>query len=227
MTGFDLLGLSFVAWLIITVLLLILHMVIGLPNVFYLFKVYRNFGLSWKRGTLKGLEISKLKSKAYLTWIDDNIHMNNSIYFCEFERGRRDWFFRIGFYTFSQKYNCGVVLAGITTRFRKEIKPLVAFQVHTKLIYYDESHIYLEQRIVSTSNGMVHCIAFADCSVVDRKLKKRTSTDNFIKFIGLIDGEKKQLKSNVPQSLLHWIEYLSNSSSEIRAESGLAPKKQK
>ena len=101
---------------------------------------------------------------------------------------------------------------------------MATFQVFTKLIYYDDLHIYLEQRIESSSNGMVHCIAYADCSVVDKKLKKRAKTDNFIK-LGITEDEKQQLMNNPPQSLLHWIEYLKNSSSEIRREWS-APKKQ-
>jgi len=71
---------------------------------------------------------------------------------------------------------------------------------------------------------MVHCIAFADCSVVDKKLKKRAKTDDFIKSLEMTENEKKQISENPSQSLLHWIEYLKNSSSELRAESGLTSK---
>ena len=228
MSDFSILGLS-IWWINAFIIIVIFHIFVGLPNVLYLCNVYKNLFLSSKRGKLKGMEISKLNCKAYLTWIDDNIHMNNGVYFSQFERGRRDWFYRVGAYQFFKQYNSSrsVVLTAITTRFRKEIKPMNSFQVHTKLIYFDDLHIYLEQRIISSINGMVHCIAYADCSFVDKTLNKRTETYSFIKFVGITEDEKSKLINNPPQSLLHWIEYLHNSSTEIRAESGLAPKKDK
>merc|ERR1712176_1592215 len=109
-----------------------------------------------RRGPLRGTETSELAVRAYLTWIDDNIHMNNGVYFSQFERGRRDWFWRVGCFQFWKEYKCNVVLTGLTARFRKEIGIFARFQVHTKLIYFDELHLYLEQRIVSTDNGFVH-----------------------------------------------------------------------
>ena len=68
---------------------------------------------------------------------------------------------------------------------------------------------------------------YTDCSIVNKETKKRATTNNFIQFIKITENEKKQLKQKVPSSLLDWIEYLKNSSTEIRAESGLAPKKTK
>ena len=215
----------FVIFLNTAVLLLIFHIYFGLPNVLYLCTVYKNFFLSSRRRKLKALEISKLDSRAYLTWIDDNIHMNNGVYFSQFERGRRDWLWRTGCYAFWKKYQCSIVLTGLTARFRKEIGIFERFQVHTKLIYFDELHLYLEQRIVSTANGFVHCIAYADLSLVNQTTGKRAKTADFIRFIQLTEDEQKEMTAKCPQSLLHWLDYLKNSSSEIRAESGLSPKK--
>ena len=216
-------------WVVISlnvaVLLVIFHIYFGLPNVLYLCTVYKNFYLSSRRTKLKALEISKLDSRAYLTWIDDNIHMNNGVYFSQFERGRRDWLWRMGCYAFNKEYQHNIVLTGLTARFRKEIGIFERFQVHTKWIYFDELHLYLEQRIVSTTNGFVHCIAYADLSLVNQKTGRRAKTADFITFVGLSEEEKKEMNKKCPESLLHWLDYLKNSSSEIRAESGLTPKK--
>lgn len=163
--------------------------------------------------------------------------MNNGVYFSQFERGRRDWFFRVGSYKFFGQFNQGFVLTGLTTRFRKEIEFLQPFKVITKLLYYDDYHIYLEQRIIS--QGFVHCIAYADCSIVNTKTKRRAKTDTWIKFLGLADDnndnndndENSDAKKDCqpvltpPPSLLEWIKYLKASSNEIRAEAGLPPKK--
>ena len=217
----------FVLYFTIAVILLTFHIAVGFPNVFYLGTVYKNFFHSSRRKKLKPLEISKLDSRAYLTWIDDNIHMNNGVYFSQFERGSRDWLWRVGCSAFNSSHrfrDCGIVLAGTTVRFRKEIGIFERFQVLTKLIYFDEKHLYFEQRIVSTANGFVHCIAYRALSFVNLKAGKRAKTDDFIEFIGLTEGEKKEMTAKCPQSLMHWLNYLKHSSSELRAESGLTPK---
>ena len=170
------------------------HIFVGLPNLLYLCTVYKNFGLSWYRGPLKALESSVLEARAYLTWIDDNKHMNNGVYFSQFERGRRDWFFRVGSYKFFSQFDQGFVLTGLTTRFRKELEFLQPFKIITRLLYYDDYHIYLEQRIIS--QGFVHCIAYADCSIVNVKTKRRARTDAWIKFLGLSDDSNEKQKSN-------------------------------
>ena len=191
----------------------------------YLSTVLINYAMSWRKGKLKALEVSKLQSKAYLSWIDDNIHMNNTVYFNLFEKGRRDWFFRVGTAHFIKQFNCNIVLTSITTRFRKEIGMMQNFEIHTKLIYYDEFHIYLEQRVVASNNKMISTVAYADCSVIDNAQRRRAKTNDFIKFLNIPYVKKKKLIESVPRSLLHWIEYLKQSSAEIRAESGLLPKK--
>merc|ERR1712176_697174 len=137
-----------------------------------------------RRGPLRGTETSELAVRAYLTWIDDNLHMNNGVYFSQFERGRRDWVWRVGSNAFFKQQKCNIVLTGLTARFRKEIPALSAFQVHTRLIFFDELHLYLEQRI---RDGMVHCIAYADLSIVDTEIGKRANTEKFISFLGLTD----------------------------------------
>eukprot|EP01084_Bolivina_argentea_P001151 2110_1 len=218
-------GISIGIWFNVLMLFLVFHFYIGIPNILYLCTVYKNFVLSWKRGKLKALEISTLNSRAYLTWIDDNIHMNNGAYFSQFEKGRRDWLYRIGSSQFYKLTNCKFVLTGLTARFRKEIQPLDTFQIETRLIYYDELNIYLEQRILCKE--MVCCVAYAQCSIIHKQTIKRTNTNNFIKFLQMTDNEKPKITKNAPLSLLHWIDYLRNSSSELRMESGLSPTKTK
>ena len=100
------------------------------------------------------------------------------------------------------------------------------FEIHTKLIYYDEFHIYLEQRVVASNNKMISTVAYADCSIIDNAQKRRAKTNDFLKFLNIPYVKKKKLIESAPRSLLHWIEYLKESSAEIRAESGLLPKKE-
>ena len=207
----------------VAVLLFISHISFGLPAFFYLCTVLYHRIRSSRRSKLEAFDVSVLNRWAYLSSIDGNLHMNNQVYFSEFERGAWDWLWRVGngFPAFNRKYRQNVVLTGLTTRFRREIGLFRQFQVLTKLIHFDEKHLYLEQRIVR--NGFVHCSAFADWSVVDQRTGKRTTTEDFIRFIGLSDESKMQMITKCPQSLLHWLHHLKDSSSELRAESGLTP----
>ena len=149
--------------------------------------------------------------------------MNNGVYFSEFERGTFDWLWRVGrgFPAFNKQYQCNIVLTGLATRIRREIGIFRMFQVHTKLIHFDEKHLYLEQRIMR--HGFVYCAAFADLSVVNQKTGRRTTTTNFIKFIGLSEEGKMEMRAKCPQSMFDWLDYLRKSSAELRAGSGLTP----
>ena len=207
----------------VAVLLLIFHISFGLPAFFYLCTVLYHRLRSSRSSKLEALDVSVFNRWAYLSSIDGNVHMNNQFCFSEFERGAWDWLWRVGngFPAFNRKYRQNVVLTGLTTRFRREIGLFRQFQVRTKLIHFDEKHLYLEQRIVR--NGFVHCSAYAEWSIVDQRTGKRTTTESFIRFIGLLDEAKMQMITKCPQSLLHWLHHLKDSSAELRAESGLTP----
>lgn len=144
--------------------------------------------------------------------------MNNVRYFKEFERGRRDFLYRIGIYNFYKKHNVNTVVNSITTRFRKSFTILQEFNINTKLIYVNERNIFIEQRIVKDS--FIHCIAYVSMSVINKQTKKSISTNNFLQYFNI---KKDDFILN--DSLKYWIDHLKQSSNELRIESGFIQNK--
>ena len=71
----SVMSVSIFTWINTAIISGAFHVYVGFPNVLYLFTVYKNVFLSWRRGTLRATATSKLDGRAYLTWIDDNLHM--------------------------------------------------------------------------------------------------------------------------------------------------------
>ena len=222
------------------------HISVGFPNVIYVVWVYRNFLESYLRSKFGGKQQAnecRISSRVWLSWIDDmsRLTVNNGMYLLQFERGRRDWFARNGITQLFHEKQIGVVLTAINTKYHcgkasQSLQLLDKFWIVTKLIYYNEKHLYLEQKIVSSSaaaaktgsgsDANVICTAFAQISVVDFKLKKKTKSELFMNHCALSQDEKDELKclTSELKELSHWIKSLQESSAELRKESGLKPK---
>ncbi|ELR18394.1 Mesenchymal stem cell protein DSCD75 family protein [Acanthamoeba castellanii str. Neff] len=139
------------------------------------------------------------------------MHMNNARYLRHLDYGRTDFWIRNGVYKVSRqltnektgKKGCPVVLASITTRFRRELRLFQTFSVRTKLLCWDDKAFYVEQQFVS--KGFVHCIALIKQVVVG------TSPAKVLAALGH-DGI---VSPPMPSGVKSWVEYDSWSSQEI------------
>jgi acyl-CoA thioesterase FadM len=94
-------------------------------------------------------------SRVWISDVDLWRHLNNCRYYQRCEEGRFHFLFRSGLGAFMHKRKYVAGLAGCLLRFRRELRPLQAFRVQTRLIGWDDRSFFLEHKFFAT-DGFVH-----------------------------------------------------------------------
>ena len=88
-------------------------------------------------------------------------HMNNAKYFAFMDLGRLDQMFRGGFFAAVNARGWYSVVASQTIRYRSSLKPWHRFEVHTRVIGFDDKAMYIDSRFVRRGKVAAHAVAQA------------------------------------------------------------------
>lgn len=91
-------------------------------------------------------------------------HMNNARYLRELDFARFHFYALTGIFEGIRKHKGDAVQGASNVRYRKAIPIFSAYKVETKLIWWDDKAIYLEQKFV-TFDGFVRAIALSKQSI--------------------------------------------------------------
>ncbi|MBE7324141.1 thioesterase family protein [Nocardioides sp. Y6] len=86
-------------------------------------------------------------------------HMNNAKYLMFMDLGRLDQMFRTGLWKFSTARGWYSVVATQTIRYRRSLKPWQKFELHTRVIGFDEKAMYIESRFLQRGELAAHAVA--------------------------------------------------------------------
>jgi acyl-CoA thioesterase FadM len=75
-------------------------------------------------------------------------HMNNGRYLTLMDLGRLDYIIRVGLLPLMRRKGWRPLLAAATTRFWHSLRPFTRFALDTRLVWWDEKWIYLEQEMI-------------------------------------------------------------------------------
>ncbi|EDQ85590.1 uncharacterized protein MONBRDRAFT_29080 [Monosiga brevicollis MX1] len=170
--------------------------------VFYSFDVHyfcwmAKAALTRHFGTRIGLmDTCSLSLVVWLNDIDFMAHTNNARYPRAADVGRYELWCRNGVVDALKKLKGHMVLGACTTRFRRSLDPLERYQLQTRVLCWDDSAFYVEQRFV-TPDGFVRASFYAKQSLVG------TSPQRVLETMGLA------LESPpIPEHLQPWLEFL-------------------
>ncbi|HEY6640738.1 thioesterase family protein [Povalibacter sp.] len=94
------------------------------------------------------LETSRVRLRAWPNDLDINLHVNNGRYLALADLGRFDWFIRTGVFQLARRHDAVPVIGDAIAKFRREIKAWQAFEIHTRLVGWDERWAFLEHRFI-------------------------------------------------------------------------------
>jgi acyl-CoA thioesterase FadM len=80
--------------------------------------------------------------------LDFNGHMTNGRYLTVADVGRMDYVVRTGTLRVALQQRAKPVVADVNARFRRELRPFQAFELHTRLLGWDGKWTYMEHRFV-------------------------------------------------------------------------------
>lgn len=88
-------------------------------------------------------------------------HMNNARYLRELDFARFHFYALTGLYEQVRQRKGGAVQGASSVRYRRTIPIFHPYKIQTKLIWWDEKAIYLEQSFVTLSDGFVRAVALS------------------------------------------------------------------
>ena len=206
------------------VLLLLLLLLVG--GLFAFTDVWYFLRITWLRleyrlsgregGRQRRLTLDHLLAE-YVRWgivlpsdIDFMMHMNNSKYLREMDFGRIGLSMERGIHSAVRKLGALCVLGAASIRYRRSLHVFQRFSLTTRVVCWDETSIYMEQRVVAR-DGFVSAINLA-------KLPVRGATPQDL--IREVTGETVASPA-MPPEVTSWMESMKQSSEALRREAGL------
>lgn len=89
--------------------------------------------------------------RRFVVWPNDldlNLHMNNGRYLTVMDLGRFDLTFRTGLGSVMLKRRWRPMVGSAHIRFRRSLDPFQRYELHTRLLAWDEKWFYLQQQFI-------------------------------------------------------------------------------
>lgn len=144
------------------------------------------------------MDTSVVKFRVLPNDIDLNFHMNNGRYLTIMDIARTDYVVRTGLHKVILKEKLSAVAAAVNIAFLKPLAPMSKYEIHTKVIAWDEMWFYIEQQFIQDDLIKANAIV----KVTFLKGKKKMTPDSIIEKV----PHKKVDKPEIPQYLKELIE---------------------
>lgn len=102
---------------------------------------------AWRRDDGDPLGPGRIPLRVRPTDLDPLGHMNNGVYFSLFDLGRIDLMVRSKMYRRMLRAGWYGVVTAETGTFRRELKPFRRFELETRVLGWDDRHLYYEHRV--------------------------------------------------------------------------------
>ena len=205
------------AWFV----LLFLTILFAYVDVWYFVRLFALFlrtklksggshGSRSKRGTPRQALLSPYDVRGIVlpSDIDYMCHMNNSKYLRVMDYGRIGLGLETGFREALREAGGHMVLAAASIRYRRSLKLFQRFLLRTRVLCWDESALYMEQRVLQ-SDGFVSAIMLAKMAI------RGTTVPHLMK---MVVGETME-SPPFPLEVATWCESMTASSQSLRRES--------
>lgn len=110
---------------------------------------------------------SQIKMRVWPWDVDMFLELNNGRYLTLMDIGRFEVGIRVGLFEVLKKYDWGLMVGGVSSRYRRRLRPFQKFTLHTKMECYDERWFYFRQWF--TSGETVHASFLVRTAVVSKK----------------------------------------------------------
>ncbi|XP_050085710.1 protein THEM6 [Anopheles aquasalis] len=134
-------------------------------------------------------------------------HMNNARYLRELDFARFHFYGLTGIYGKIKAKRGGAVQGASSVRYRRTIPIFNAYKITTRLVWWDEKAIYLEQQFVTLSDGFVRAVALS---------KQCITNVDVIELMKEFPGAEQRPEK--PAELQLWLDSIEMSSQKLRKD---------
>ncbi len=121
-------------------------------------RLFRVFFCAFFRSRLDFFDTSIVKFRVWFNDLDINQHMTNSRYLSVMDLGRTDLMIRTGLGAKMHKYGWGAVLGSATVRWRRALGVFHSYELHTRVLCWDEKWVFIEQTIYRRGDVICHAL---------------------------------------------------------------------
>ncbi|VVD02819.1 unnamed protein product [Leptidea sinapis] len=203
-SSFNLRNMSYTMFCVITTIVLLLYV---FWDVNYFLRVAFTIGVGRLFNKKSGLK-DPTTIYGFCTTQDVDIflrHMNNARYVRELDFARFHFYDRTGIYDNIKAVDGHVLQGASSIRYRRTIPIFSAYKVETKLVYWEDKTIYLEQKFITISDGFVRAVVLSRQSLVN--IDSETLLKN-------VSGA--ETKPECPEEIKHWLQAIEVSSAKLR-----------
>ncbi|KAL8181558.1 UNVERIFIED_CONTAM: hypothetical protein K2H54_006700 [Gekko kuhli] len=167
------------------------------------------YAFLWQKPPQDIFEPFILQNLVLTTDLDFLLHMNNARYLREANIATCTFFTRYGLTAALKTLGGSAVLSASCSRHRRALRLLERFNIHTRILGWDDHAFYLEQLFVRPPNNFVVAV------VLCRHHITGTTPAALIAFVAQKTVESPEL----PEEVKHWLKYNEANSQRLRAES--------
>ena len=162
------------------------------------FRLIRIIIHAFYRPELHFLDTSIVTFRVWPLDLDINSHMTNSRYLSVMDLGRTDLLIRTGLGKLSWQKKWGSVLGSATIRWRRGLKLFQKYEIHTRVVGWDDKWFYLDQKILSGGHVISHAIVKA---IFVKKGGSLMAKD----IVKMVVGDEMSSESpTIPEAILYW-----------------------
>ncbi|XP_013177699.1 PREDICTED: protein THEM6-like [Papilio xuthus] len=132
-------------------------------------------------------------------------HMNNARYVRELDFARFHFYDRTGIYDNIKAANGHALQGASSIRYRRTIPIFSFYKVETKLVYWEDKTLFIEQKFITTNDGFVRAIVLSRQNLLD------VDAERLFKGIPGADS-----KPECPEEIRHWLQSIEISSARLR-----------
>ncbi|WP_260961022.1 thioesterase family protein [Pseudomonas citri] len=164
----------------------------------------------WRKPTAP-LDTTVIRMRVWPLDLDFNRHVTNGRYFTLADVGRMDYVLRSGAYKVALRNRAVPIVGDVWGKFRRELKLFEAFEVHSRILGWDDKWMLMEHRFVS--RGRV--VGVVIMRGLFRSAKGTIAPIEFVQALGLTEQSPA-----MPEWLAAWSQSCDDLSLELRLEEG-------
>jgi acyl-CoA thioesterase FadM len=168
------------------------------------------FRRPWRK-PVDALATTVIRLRVWPLDLDLNRHVTNGRYFTLADLGRMDYVLRSGAFRVALRNKAVPIVGDTGGKFRRELRLFEAFEIHTRMLGWDEKWSFMEHRFVS--KGRV--VGVVVMRGVFRAGKGTVAPSEFARELGLAEQSPP-----MPQWLTDWSQSCNDMSRELREEEG-------
>ena len=165
----------------------------------------------WRKPA-KALQSTVIRMRVWPLDLDFNRHVTNGRYFTLADVGRMDFVLRSGAYRVAFRRKAVPIVGDTWGKFRRELKLFESFEIHTKMLGWDDKWSFMEHQFVR--KGRV--IGVVVMRGLFRSAKGTVAPSEFVQELGLSEQSPE-----MPKWLTSWSESCDAMSHQLRAEESM------